>query len=198
MLDLSRFYDRLDINNRVLVSLSQPMAAVLSTLASTLFDDAGLTDEVETDVDAAIAALSGVGMVGMIAPFMGTAPSGWIPLDGQQVDAVNYPALAAAYPDWVTGGMIRIPDMRDRFLMHGQVPETTGGQAEVTLTVSQMPQHGHGYTSAAISVPEGPDALASGFGASVVPEALTGVAGGGQPHDNMPPYMTARYHIWAG
>jgi microcystin-dependent protein len=75
------------------------------------------------------------------------APSGWLFMQGQQVDAATYPGLAALLGQ--AGGMVTIPDMRDAFPV-GAGPaaglNTTGGAAAVTLTAAQsgMPSHNHG------------------------------------------------------
>ena len=71
----------------------------------------------------------------------------------------------------------------------------TGGEKEVTLTVEQMPKHNHLYD-------KGSNVNAAGYLVQVgyaggVPSGSKGNVidtGGGQAHNNMPPYFTC--YIW--
>jgi hypothetical protein len=45
-----------------------------------------------------------------------TIPAGWLLLNGQTVTIANYPDLAAAFPTWVSGLNITLPDFRGYFL----------------------------------------------------------------------------------
>ena len=72
----------------------------------------------------------------------------------------------------------------------------TGGEAEVTLTVEQMPKHTHDganyYGGGAISLNGGSSGYqlewvnGTGYGQS---DIITAEAGGGTAHNNMPPYL---------
>lgn len=67
----------------------------------------------------------------------------------------------------------------------------TGGEKEVTLTVDQIPSHAHGLSSYT-----GNGSMNDGYNArrgNGVWEANLNTRnnGGGQPHNNMPPYYTA-------
>ena len=82
---------------------------------------------------------------------------------------------------------------------------STGGAAKVTLTVNEMPSHTHElHTNAQFTVANG-----QGTGASGIPAGNSGwgsiwnahwytlwnsSTGGGQAHENMPPYVT--YYCW--
>lgn len=82
---------------------------------------------------------------------------------------------------------------------------TTGGEAKHKLTRDEMPRHSHEeyfYADGAgeLTVPGGTSRLVGEtgflFSTSETPNAArgvlgdTGVAGGNQPHNNMPPYLT--------
>jgi microcystin-dependent protein len=89
----------------------------------------------------------------------------------------------------------------------------TGGQAAVTLLSSQMPSHTHtvpvSAVAAKISTPTSANVLGAvgggrGGGAGTAYGTTTlanmaaqpgGVSGGGQPHNNMAPYLTLNYCI---
>lgn len=93
--------------------------------------------------------------------------------------------------------------IKDRFLLAAGDTYTTGdtgGEAEHTLTVSEMPQHTHKVliTSSTTSDQNWYYNYTFGNGAFTYndTENATGVknAGGSQPHNNMPPYQTVM--IW--
>ena len=115
--------------------------------------------------------------VGTIVIWSGTAadiPSGWQLCDG-------------------TNGT---PDLRDKFVLgagENHPVGETGGAEEVTLTISQMPRHGH-----AVRVFSNPNtttgtAPARGNGDYTDNSAAVQPAGSGDPHPNMPPYHALCY-----
>ncbi len=64
-----------------------------------------------------------------------------------------------------------------------------GGEEAVTLTLNQVPEHTHSYDRAS-----GSGTKVNGFAAGAgeneyVAEAQTSIAGKGQAHNNMPPYL---------
>ena len=89
--------------------------------------------------------------------------------------------------------------IQDRFLLaagDSYSAGSTGGEAAHTLTVNEMPQHTHGpligsdiinYVSSGGNVGTAPGDNLQGAN-SVYP------AGGGQPHNNMPPYLAV--YMW--
>ena len=104
-------------------------------------------------------------------------PSGWVLCDGNN----------------------STPDLRDRFVVgagSGYSVGDTGGAASVTLTTNQIPSHTHSYSSANYPTSSGPEQNQSGgpedrttFNVS----KTTGSTGGGQSHENRPPYYALCY-----
>ena len=104
-------------------------------------------------------------------------PSGWVLCDGNN----------------------STPDLRDRFVVgagSGYSVGDTGGAASVTLTTNQIPSHTHSYSSANHPTSSGPEQNQSGgpedrttFNVS----KTTGSTGGGQSHENRPPYYALCY-----
>ena len=87
--------------------------------------------------------------------------------------------------------------IQGRFLLaagSGYTATKTGGETEHTLTVNEMPSHTH-YVYGS-----GWDSRFDGLGGSVMEScepnrpAQTSSAGGGQAHNNMPPYLVV--YIW--
>ena len=84
------------------------------------------------------------------------------------------------------------PDLRDRFIVSsGSVYSIgdTGGANSVTLTVDQIPAHTHTAYTDGTGSPAGGVAKASLNGSTV----STGSTGGGQSHENRPPYYALAF-----
>lgn len=135
---------------------------------------------------------SGTVPVGGIIMWSGsTAPTGWALCNGQN----------------------GTPDLRDRFIVGSGSNYSigaTGGANTVTLTVNQMPSHNHPITdpghfhSAGPFVPGGQSSVGGGGGVSsgaitlntdTKQTGITGTnnAGGGQAHENRPPYYALAF-----
>ena len=69
---------------------------------------------------------------------------------------------------------------------------STGGEAEHTLTEEEMPIHSHNFT--AIQRDSSKSTLATGSYGYESTEGSTENTGGGQAHNNMPPYLAV--YIW--
>jgi microcystin-dependent protein len=71
------------------------------------------------------------------------APTGWLLMQGQQVDAATYPGLAALFG--VNAGLVTIPDMRDLFPVGAgaNAVGATGGAASVGLVEANNGPHAH-------------------------------------------------------
>lgn len=87
-----------------------------------------------------------------------------------------------------------VPDMTDRF-PRGTTGATgaTGGEDEHTLTTAEMPAHSHLYDD-----PTGTElVVAPGEMIAVVASfpASTSETGGGDPHNNLPPFLDLAYYI---
>ena len=157
--------------------------------------------------------------IGQIVLFAGTyAPRGWAFCDGQLLDISQHPELFAIMGTTYGGDgrtSFALPDLRGRVPLHpGIGPGLTerkaggrGGEEAVALTIDELASHGH---EAVGSDQEG-DApspaetvwsrsnqgdMQYSFAPEVTlhPEAIQ-PAGGGQAHDNMPPFLGVHYII---
>ena len=81
------------------------------------------------------------------------------------------------------------PDLRDRFVLGAggdYAVGATGGEATHTLTIDEMPAHSHTIPNFG---PTGNGWAHTGGGEG----GTTDITGGGQPHNNMPPYYALAY-----
>jgi len=156
--------------------------------------------------------------VGEIRIFAGNfAPAGWMFCEGQLLpiseNEVLFQLIGTTY-----GGdgqsTFALPDLRGRLPIHQGTQQGTsytigqnGGTEEVTLTVNQIPVHGHAMTAAAVggnaTSPAG-NLPASSFGVTPyindVPSGNFNAAaimpvGGSQPHSNFQPYLCVDFII---
>src|SRR4051812_44834686 len=143
------------------------------------------------------------------------APKGWAFCDGQILSLSQNTALFSLLGTTYGGdgkSNFALPDLQGNTPMHpGQGPGLSlhdlgeaGGTETVSLLQSEMPAHPHGLMAAAVSatksVPTGNSiARTSGAtpylppaGAALAPMSGDAVSltGGGQPHNNMQPYLT--------
>lgn len=139
-------------------------------------------------------------MVGTIFWFAGeTAPAYALVCDGAEYRTSDYPKLGALLSDIygeASPGYFRVPDLRARVGVglgerDGYNPGALGdggGSPTVTLTTSQMPQHKHEIPKPSIGIAAAPGELVV-YTPSLFESQFTSNEGGGQPHDNMPPYL---------
>ena len=143
-------------------------------------------------------------LIGTIAPFFDDPGDLYLPLDGSTHSEDDYPELYLALPDSMVdegASEFSLPDLEGLFLKGQESPELPGdigGDENVTLTINQIPAHDHSYVPPVLNIDlEGlgvPDILAAGIGAPTT----TGSAGGGQAHENRPPFIVVEFYIFSG
>jgi microcystin-dependent protein len=149
-----------------------------------------------------------------------TAPDGALLADGSAVTGA-YPALRqmlvdAASPFGTSGGDPLLPDLIDNFVAGAgnlYAAGDTGGAASVALTIAELaqhqhsgPSHTHGATGGGVFVDNLGGGAANittgggGYTTSATTAAggtgLTGTAGSGDGHENLPPYVGMTPFIW--
>lgn len=161
--------------------------------------------------------------IGQILMFGGNfAPRSWAFCNGQLLSISSNTALFSILGTTYGGDgrtTFGLPDLRGRVPVHaGDGPGLPvvklgqkGGNASVTLNVSEIPAHAHGATIEAVSpLPRGGVTVADpanaynaqggvyamGKNATMAADSVSvGQTGGGQPHDNMQPYQAVNYII---
>ncbi len=152
--------------------------------------------------------------VGEIRMFAGNfAPAGWMFCEGQLLPISENETLFQLIGTTYGGdgeSTFGLPDLRGRIPVHqgsGFILAETGGVEQVTLTVNQMPAHGHPLLASAAnatSANAGGNVLAqtptytpyiSGSPNSAMAPNSVGPAGGSQPHTNFQPYLCIDFII---
>ncbi len=152
--------------------------------------------------------------VGEIRMFAGNfAPAGWMFCEGQLLPISENETLFQLIGTTYGGdgqSTFALPDLRGRIPIHqgnGFILAETGGAEEITLTVSQIPAHGHPFLAAAItgdSISPGGKLPSSSFNVTPyindVPNGnfnpgAVGPVGGSQPHTNFQPYLCVDFII---
>ncbi len=148
--------------------------------AGTHNDQIATTDFVKTAIDAIPVPLTvPSGIIVMWSGAIANIPSGWYLCDGTN----------------------NTPDLSDRFVLgYGDVYNTigaTGGESEHTLTVNEMPAHTHDVSINLGVIYDdgmGTDDVAGTNNSNGSSETFTSDSvGGGQAHNNMPPYYVLAY-----
>jgi len=152
--------------------------------------------------------------VGEIRIFAGNfAPAGWMLCEGQLLAISEYETLFNLIGTTYGGdgqSTFGLPDLRGRVPLHfgnGFTLAETGGVETVTLTVSQIPTHGHAFLATSSfgteSNPAG-NLLAQAqaikiYGSTAPNTAMasgaTTAVGGSQPHSNFQPYLCLNFII---
>lgn len=139
-------------------------------------------------------------MIGAVIPFVRSAlPANVLPCDGSTHQKADYPMLYDVLPAYllIDADTFNTPDLTAMILLgegNGRTLGDTGGEEAHTLTEAEIPPHTHGYTGALPSLttivfPDEPSAVPS--------VETTAPTGGGQAHNNMPPYYVVIYGIVA-
>ena len=125
------------------------------------------------------------------------APRGWAKCDGQLLPISQYNALFSLLGTQYGGDgrtTFGLPDLRGRFAMHqgsgsGLTTRVMGqkiGTETETLTIGQIPSHDHTTTSCGAS---------QSYASSTTDAVQIANVGGGQAHNNMPPFQVVNYVI---
>jgi microcystin-dependent protein len=154
----------------------------------------------------------------MSEPFLGEirtfgfnfAPFGWAECDGALLDISQNTALFSLLGTFYGGNgtsNFALPNLQGRVTIHEDgnnfVQGQTGGETAVTLTTNQIPSHSHPVKANSLGASDPspgnnfPAMEPTGTSAFYRPTTdgttmnagVIGVAGGSQPHDNMPPYL---------
>jgi microcystin-dependent protein len=152
--------------------------------------------------------------VGEIRIFAGNfAPAGWMFCEGQLLPISENETLFQLIGTTYGGdgeSTFALPDLRGRIPLHqgsGFILAETGGVEEVTLTVSQIPQHVHPLLASGDVGNQGSPELnlvSNSQGAVPYREddptlnmhaAAIAPTGGSQPHTNFQPYLCVNFII---
>lgn len=121
-----------------------------------------------------------------------TAPDGFLVCDGASYDTDDFSELfdAIGYLWGGSGSDFNTPDLREVFPLGagGSVSVAdSGGEKEHQTTVSEMPSHDHSLD--AVIIPSAPAGVTPTYGYNAIALLATNSRGGGQAHNNMPPYV---------
>lgn len=154
--------------------------------------------------------------VGEIRMFGGNfAPAGWAFCNGALLPISEYDTLFNLIGTTYGGdgqNTFALPNLQGRLPVHigsGFVIGQVAGSETVTLTVNQLPVHNHAFTASQnngtaaspagavpATLPAGSNAyLQSPAGTPLNSSSLLADPGGGQPHDNLQPFLCVSFII---
>lgn len=146
-------------------------------------------------------------LIGEIKMYAGNdEPTGWLKCDGRAVSRTTYSALfnviGTTYGTGDGSTTFNLPDMRDRFPVGAGAAydlNDKGGQTTVTLDITQIPSHDHAINGTYYKRGTGNNDtygyINKNGGDHTGYSANTG---GGQAHENMPPYIGLNFLIYHG
>jgi len=141
------------------------------------------------------------------------APAGWMMCEGQLLPISENETLFQLIGTTYGGdgqSTFALPDLRGRIPIHqgnGYILAETGGVEEITLTIQQIPAHGHSLLAAGVTgdqVSAAGNLPANSYNVTPyindVPSgnmnaAAIGSTGGSQPHTNFQPYLCLNFII---
>lgn len=140
-------------------------------------------------------------LIGSVATWLITPPTGWLLLDGSTYAEGDYPELFALLDDALKSGTnFTLPDASDAFVYDVQVKADAGqveGDNVLNLTVGQLPSHSHTYTPPVLTVSAETPVIpipTAGIGAPVA----TGTTGSGDDIDRRPLRLGLLFAVFAG
>lgn len=180
----------------------------LTNIANAIRSKNGKTMEyTPAEMPAAIMDISGLDgfPIGGITAYGGTViPDGWLLCDGSTVSRELYSDLFKAVGTVFGEGdgltTFALPNLSSKFIYGTSDAATvgdTGGEEAHTLTIGEMPPHSHEVKGSSNNA-GGYSVLGQWNGyASAAVSFSSGLSGGGQAHNNMPPYIKLYYIIKA-
>jgi microcystin-dependent protein len=143
-------------------------------------------------------------IVGEIRTFAitGALPDGWLECNGDAYPKASFPDLYAAIGDTFGAGdyTFNVPNLTHRVVVgvgNDWDLGDNGGEEEHTLSDEEMPEHNHGIPISANPYYAQGGSYQRQYSSGTSYWQST-YAGGGQPHNNLQPYLALRYAIYWG